>query len=125
MTDTFDPTKPVRLRNGWKAGIYSTNNGGEYPIHGWYEDEDGIRHVGEWLATGEYSAPMQGPSRLDFINISPAPKYADPPREIEMVQFVQENGVGASGVYHPMEAVSMMRLCEHRILRYVLAEGQG
>jgi hypothetical protein len=123
MTDTFDPTKPVQLRNGWKAGIYSTDNGGEFPIHGWYEDACWGRRIAEWTVSGQWS--RYGQSDLDLVNTPPEPKYADPPREIEMVQFVQDNEVGASGVYRPMEAVNMMRLCEHRILRYVLAEGQG
>jgi hypothetical protein len=122
MTDTFDPTKPVRCRNGLKAGIYSTDNGGEYPIHGWYEDECWGRRICQWTVSGHYS--ISGQNDLDLVNISPAPKYADPPREIEMVQFVQNNGLGASGVYSFTETMITKHLCEHRILRYVLAEGQ-
>jgi hypothetical protein len=123
MTDTFDPTKPVRCRNGWKAGIYSTGNCREFPIHGWYEDECWGRRICQWTVSGR--CWISGKSDLDLVNIPPEQKYDEPPREIEMVQFVQDNEVGASGVYRPMEAVNMMRLCEHRILRYVLVEGQG
>jgi len=32
---------------GYKAGIYSTDNGGDYPVHAWMEYKDGTRcHVG-------------------------------------------------------------------------------
>jgi hypothetical protein len=37
----LDTTKPVQTRDGRRAGIYSTDNGGKYPIHGW------VAHRGE------------------------------------------------------------------------------
>ena len=35
------------LDNGVKrpAGIYSVNNGGDYPMHGWYEEKMGVGKV--------------------------------------------------------------------------------
>jgi hypothetical protein len=121
MTDTFDPTKPVRCRNGLKAGIYSINNGGLYPIHGWYENSSGgDRYVTSWTATGRNLVTSE--CGLDISNIPPEPKYADPPREIEMVQFPLDSLLGK------LYALSFMRQKsadgEYRILRYVLAEGQ-
>ena len=72
----FDPSKPVQARDGRKAGIYSTGNGGDYPIHGWYE-VDGRRYVRQWRVDGCISKDIK--TAFDLINI---PEY--PPRpEVE------------------------------------------
>jgi hypothetical protein len=78
MKQQFDPTKPVQTRAGLRAGIYSTDNGGDYPIHGWHED-GGERHVTAWAADGLYCFGAKG--NVDLINI-PVKTYWSKPEDI-------------------------------------------
>jgi hypothetical protein len=65
-------TKPQpthRTRSGFMAGIYSTDNGGDYPVHGWIE-EDGVRTQESFTADLRYSTEGDG-SNNDLL---PLPK---------------------------------------------------
>jgi hypothetical protein len=39
-------TEPTHItKDGFKAGIYSTDNGGRFPVHAWVECEEGKRYM--------------------------------------------------------------------------------
>ena len=62
---TFDPSKPVKTRDGREAGIYWV--GDEY-IHGWINDPDGFRIVGVWNAFGRLVDANTDES--DLVNVA-------------------------------------------------------
>ena len=70
MENQTKPQPTHRTRSGLLAGIYSTDNGGEYPVHGWYEDEDEIRKAISWTRDYKYDANATS-SNLDIF---PLPK---------------------------------------------------
>jgi hypothetical protein len=73
----LDPTKPVQTRDGREAGIYSNDNGGKYPIHGWI-NYCGERHPKAFTEEGRfYGVGEESPD--DLVNI---PEYPPLP-EVE------------------------------------------
>ena len=52
IPEHIKPGAFVRLRGGVKAEIYSTDNGGDYPVHGRIFDQDGAAHVATWSSEG-------------------------------------------------------------------------
>lgn len=62
----LDPTKPVQTRDGREAGIHSSTMRGEYPIHGWI-DNDGSQEQFNWTADGRYMAGQKTLSDLENI----------------------------------------------------------
>lgn len=70
----FEAGKEYPLRNGWKAEVYRTDGGGDYPIFGAYFDEN----KQEWRAAtwSEYGQICIGdPDELDLPPPS-KPKHA-------------------------------------------------
>jgi hypothetical protein len=57
-------------RSGLKAGIYSTDNRGEYPVHGWYEDEKGDRIIITLTKNLKYRKEV----KLGGLDLFPLPK---------------------------------------------------
>jgi hypothetical protein len=70
MENQTKPQPTHRTRSGLKAGIYSTDNGGEYPVHGWYEDEKGDRIATSWTNNLRYRREV----KLGGLDIFPLPK---------------------------------------------------
>lgn len=65
----LDPTKLVQTRDGREAGIHSYSMRGDYPIHGWI-DNDGSQEQFNWTVDGRY---MEGQKTLsDLENIPEA-----------------------------------------------------
>ena len=56
---TITPGKFYRTRDGNKAGIYATDGGGDYPVHGHVEGT-----VRSWAAEGRYGV---GDNPLDLV----------------------------------------------------------
>lgn len=54
MTDTFDPTKPCRTRDGREVRILCTDAPGERPIIGYMILNDGQIAVNTWLSGGHF-----------------------------------------------------------------------
>lgn len=67
-TNTFDPTKPVRTRDGREAEILSTTRPGAYPIVAAITYDDDEEAVYTFQANGEcpYS---DGADDLDLVNV--------------------------------------------------------
>ena len=42
MNDTIDYTKPVETKDGHEVEVYSTDNGGDYPVHIRHKHENGF-----------------------------------------------------------------------------------
>lgn len=64
----IDFTKPVQTRDGRKVEIYSTDNGGVYPVHGrMYSITEDAWGVGTWTETGAKFANER--SGMDLINV--------------------------------------------------------
>lgn len=64
----IDLSKPVQTRDGLKAGIYSTENGGSYPVHGWLEGKEGRRWIVSWSSDGRYFQDLRKNDH-DLVNI--------------------------------------------------------
>ena len=71
---SFDPTKPVQTRDGREAGIYSTDNGGGYPIHGWVKGRIGIKVARTWKAGGEVFSVKTGDDLVNIPEYPPLPE---------------------------------------------------
>lgn len=65
-TDYIKPGAFVRLRDGSKAEIYSTDNGGAYPVHGRVFNPDGTAHVVAWMPSG-WESLLGEPRPADII----------------------------------------------------------
>lgn len=70
----MDTKKPVQTRDGRKAGIYSTGNGGMYPLHGWLE-ADNVRYARSWTEKGRTYIKKETP--YDLINVPEYPPLPD------------------------------------------------
>ena len=53
----IDYTKPVETEGGYKAEVYSTNNGGESPVHGKIKLNDNFWIIASWRLSGESYYP--------------------------------------------------------------------
>jgi hypothetical protein len=67
---TIDATKTYETRDGRAVRIYATDGGGDYPVHGAIQREDGTWRTDTWVASGETYA--DGASSLDdLIEVKP------------------------------------------------------
>jgi hypothetical protein len=69
---SFDPTKKVQTQDGRMAGIYSTGNEGNYPIHGWTRSAFGNREIKVWTAEG-FTSTSQQVTRSTLVNVPDYP----------------------------------------------------
>ncbi len=88
METKFDPKKPVQTRDGREAGIYATDGGGDYKIHGWFIGTDGTKRSGIWCENGQHD-PGHLYSQLDLIN-TPEP---------EVVKYVNFDASGCTDAF--------------------------
>ncbi len=79
---SFDPTKPVQTRDGREAGIYATDGGNKYPIHGYHVDCNGDKSVGCWTKDGLYIDDAR--DARDLVN-EPEPVYWSKPEDFPPV----------------------------------------
>lgn len=65
----IDFTKPVQTRDGHRVEIYSTDNGGDYPVHGRiYIVEHDEWNVGTWRRNGSWNGSEE-PNNFDLVNV--------------------------------------------------------
>ena len=68
--------KEYRTRDGRKAGVYSRDNGGAWPVHGWVEEPDGSKLAAAWRADGVRYA-NGAVSGYDLVEVRPRIKRAE------------------------------------------------
>ena len=71
---SFDPTKPVQTRDGREAGIYATDCGGNYPIHGFVVNGE-RRKITTWAENGSHLGSH--PNLSDLVNVPDYPPLPD------------------------------------------------
>ena len=70
MTRNFDPTKPVRLRNGQEAVVFTEfQNTSVRPLLGLVKGSHGDWYARNWRADGRYSYSGRD-SHYDLVNIT-------------------------------------------------------
>ena len=113
----FDPTLPVRTRDGREVKIYSTEGGGTHPIHGATHEEGFGLMVGCWTADGKWSSPVD--TRHDLVNV---------PRRIKVERWLNVYQDGAITDYTAkrdadINAMDSRVAC--KFITFEVEEGEG
>lgn len=77
----IDITKSYHARDGRRVKIYSTDNGGIYPVHGAIECYNGDWEITSWTSEG-YSYTNELEDKEDLIEIKPKVKYLKSIRQL-------------------------------------------
>lgn len=80
--------KALKTRSGRDVKIYSTDNGGPFPIHGAYLSKVGQWTIGTWTKEGKVIALEGSQHTLDLVNA---------PRSIKATRWIKIMATGADG----------------------------